>query len=450
MDKMRKVPPERFPRKLAFLKKYGMIVQNSLLSGGSGNMERKNVSASMPSDLKYSNRIQVINAFLSGGTLCASDVSERIGLSRQTVMKSIQFFLKSGLLVSQGKGSSTSVGGKRPELFALSREKYFLCIALWPQELRLHLYTIGGQQADSICLPIPFPDSPKVAIDNAGQLARKLLEKNLVTTDNLCAVSLSTSGTMDYQTGRLKYSSQSPAWGTDLPLRDWLKPWFGPDTLIFLENAGKMTARPFLLEPELSGKRVMVIFSGWGLCSCMIEKDHILSGKNSLIGEIGHMIIDPSDREVCGCGSRGCLERLVSEKRMRQVAERKRTDYPDSFLPAQATVPEIFRCSREGDPLARKLVDYLARVFAMALRNISLVFDPDRIVFQGDYAHADGYFDQQLRVYLSEFQYYPGPFEIRYDQRPLAQMDALGSYIALVERYFDAPDLYLESEETGR
>ena len=51
---------------------------------------------------------------------------------------------------------------------------------------------------------------------------------------------------------------------------------------------------------------------------------------------------------------------------------------------------------------------------------------------------------------LSEFQYYPGPFEIRYDQRPLAQMDALGSYIALVERYFDAPDLYLEPEETGR
>ena len=413
-------------------------------------MERKNVPASMPSDLKYSNRIQVINTFLSGGTLCASDVSERIGLSRQTVMKSIQFFVKSGLLVSEGKGSSTSMGGKRPELFALSREKYFLCIALWPKELRFHLYTIGKQLADSLCLTIPLPDSPKTAIDNAGQLARQLLEKNRVSPDNLCAVSLSTSGTMDYNTGRLKYSSQSPQWGVDLPLRDWLKPWFGSDTLIFLENAGKMTARPFLLEPELSEKRVMVIFSGWGLCSCMIEKNHILSGKNSLIGEIGHMIIDSNDREVCGCGSRGCLERLVSEGRMRKLVERKLADYPQSALgtrPQQVTIAEIFRCSQEGDPLARELVNYLARVFATALRNISLVFDPDQIVFQGDYAQADSFFDRRLREYLGEFQYAPDPFEIRYDRRPLAEMDALGSYIALTERYFDAPDLYTESEE---
>lgn len=413
-------------------------------------MERKNVPASMPSDLKYSNRIQVINTFLSGGTLCASDVSERIGLSRQTVMKSIQFFVKSGLLVSEGKGSSTSMGGKRPELFALSREKYFLCIALWPKELRFHLYTIGKQLADSLCLTIPLPDSPKTAIDNAGQLARQLLEKNRVSPDNLCAVSLSTSGTMDYNTGRLKYSSQSPQWGVDLPLRDWLKPWFGSDTLIFLENAGKMTARPFLLEPELSEKRVMVIFSGWGLCSCMIEKNHILSGKNSLIGEIGHMIIDSNDREVCGCGSRGCLERLVSEGRMRRLVERKLADYPQSALgtrPQQVTIAEIFRCSQEGDPLARELVNYLARVFATALRNISLVFDPDQIVFQGDYAQADSFFDRRLREYLGEFQYAPDPFEIRYDRRPLAEMDALGSYIALTERYFDAPDLYMESEE---
>lgn len=413
-------------------------------------MERKSAPASMPSDLKYSNRIQVINAFLNGGTLSASDVSERIGLSRQTVMKSIQFFVKSGLLVSEGKGSSTSVGGKRPELFALSREKYFLCIALWPQDLRFHLYTIGKQLADSLCLTIPLPDSPKTAIDNAGQLARQILEKNRVSPENLCAVSLSTSGTMDYKTGRLKYSSQSPQWGTDLPLRDWLKPWFGPDTLIFLENAGKMTARPFLLEPELSGKRVLVIFSCWGLSSCMIEKNHILSGKNSLIGEIGHMIIDPNDREVCGCGSRGCLERLVSEGRMRRLVERKQADYPQSALgahPERVTIAEIFRCSQEGDPLARELVDYLARIFATALRNISLVFDPDRIVFQGDYAQADAFFDQRLREYLSEFQYDPGPFEIRYDRRPLAEMDALGSYIALVERYFDAPDLYMEPEE---
>ena len=188
-------------------------------------MDRKNpISPSMPSDLKFANRIQVIDAFLSGGALSASDISAQIGLSRQTVMKSIQFFLRSGLLVSEGKGSSTSVGGKRPELFALSGQKYFLCVTLWPQDLRIHLYTIGKQLVDSLCLTIPLPRDPKAAIDNAGQLSLRLLEKNRVSAGDLCAVSLSTSGTVDYQTGCLKYSSQSPQWGTDVPLREYLKP----------------------------------------------------------------------------------------------------------------------------------------------------------------------------------------------------------------------------------
>ena len=43
-----------------------------------------------PADLKYSNRIQVIETFLSGGVYSANDISASIGLSRQTVMKSIQ------------------------------------------------------------------------------------------------------------------------------------------------------------------------------------------------------------------------------------------------------------------------------------------------------------------------------------------------------------------------
>ena len=403
-------------------------------------------------DLKYGNRIQVIESFLSGGVCSANDISTTIGLSRQTVMKSIQFFLRSGLVISAGKGDSTHAGGKRPELFTLSPDKYFLCVTLWPQELRLHLFTSGQQLKDRISLASPLPPNPIDAIDNVGHLSHQLLDKHQIPLENLCAVSISTAGTVDYKTGRLKYSSQSPSWGTDVPLEAYLRPYFTPDTMIFLENAGKMTARPFLLEKELANKRVLVIFSSWGLSSCLIEKGRILSGKNSLIGEIGHMIIDPDDSETCGCGSHGCLERLVSVDRIRKLLQQHSAQFPNSPLlqtPVERVcIPQVFAASAAEDPLARYLVDYLARSFAAALRNVCLVFDPDLIVFQGDYAYADPYFDQRLREILQEFQYFPpdGPFEIHYDQRALSEMDVLGSYTALTRRYFATPALYQEAE----
>lgn len=403
-----------------------------------------------PADLKYTNRMQVMDAFLNGGSYTASEIAASTGLSRQTVMKSIQFFLGSGLLTSDGKGDSTTLGGKRPELFSLSRRRYFLCVTLWPQELRLHLTTIGNQKIDSLCLAAALPEDPKDALDHVGSLSARLLEKNQIPLRDVCAVSLSTAGIMDYKTGNLKYSSQSPAWGADVPLTDLLRPYFAPGTLIFPENAGKMAARPFLLEPELSGKRVLVIFSCWGLSSCLIEKERILSGRNSLMGEIGHMVIDPDDPEACGCGSNGCLERLVSVERIRALARREAHNFttsPLSHITGRFTLPEVFDASANGDSLARFLVDYLAHCFAIALRNISLVFDPDLIVFQGDYAFADEFFHYRLRKYIQEFQYFPaeGPFDIRYDRRSLTEMDTLGSFIALTQRYFDTPALYTES-----
>lgn len=406
---------------------------------------------SLPSDLKYANRSEVIRAFLLHRTAAAGEIASSTGLSRPTVMKAIQFFLSNGLLVSAGKGDSTSTGGKRPERFALSGQKFFLCIALWPNDLRLHLYTIGGTPVDSICLSPPLPESARTAVEDAGKLADALLAKNRVDKRDVLAASLSTAGTVDRRTGLLKYSSQSPSWGTDVPLTDFLCRRFAPDTMVFLENAGKMAARPLLLEPELAGKRILVIFACWGLSSCMIENNRILSGRNSLIGEIGHMILAPGDPEPCDCGSKGCFERLVSASRLHRLLRERAGQCPGSPLldrPAeQLTIPELFAVSEAGDPLARSLTGYLAERFALALRNISLVFGPDLVVFQGDYAYADAWFDQQLREHLSGFRYFPGgaPFDIRYDRRPLSELDAQGAYIALMERYFNSPALYSDA-----
>ena len=50
----------------------------------------------LPADLKLGNRMQVMEVFKTGGEYTANAISEQIGLSRQTVMKAMQFFVDKG------------------------------------------------------------------------------------------------------------------------------------------------------------------------------------------------------------------------------------------------------------------------------------------------------------------------------------------------------------------
>lgn len=183
------------------------------------------------------------------------------------------------------------------------------------------------------------------------------------------------------------------------------------------------------------------MFTSWIVASSFIENNRIFLGRNALIGELGHMIVDPNDPEVCGCGSCGCLERMIDEKHITKLMLENKEQYPNSPLfhvPAgKITIPTIFFFSQQEDPLSQIIVEYLARHFAVALRNVAIAFDPDFVVFLGDYTCANSYFDLQLQKNLMAFRYFHAekPFETVYDVRHPVEMGIYGTYLMLVEDY---------------
>ncbi|MBQ8091979.1 MAG: ROK family protein [Clostridia bacterium] len=404
----------------------------------------------MLTDLKVANRKAVIQVFRSGDVYDANEVSVITGLSRPTVMKCIHYFMETGLLISCGKGKSTSTGGKRPEQFSLADELYYVCLSLWPQETRVHLYSIRHSLIASKTISSPLSETAAEASRLAASAVQTLLEENSIQPSSIVAASVSVPGTVDHETGTLLFSSHKPDWGTHIHLLDDLHALLGAETPLFIENAGKMCARPYLTDPDVRTKRVLVLFTTWGLSGCMIERGHILNGRNALIGEIGHMIIDPNDPEACGCGSHGCFERLVSRSRVNQMLrEAAPHAFPETPL---LTIPEVFAKSAEGDPAVQEMLRRLAGTFARALRNITLVFDPDLVIFQGDYGFADSFFESELRRQMGDFRYLPTshPFEIQFDRRPLETMDAEGSFFALDHLFFDHLDHYQAEQQPNR
>ena len=404
-----------------------------------------------PSSLKHRNRQLVLECFRDRKEHSVAEIVARTGISKLTVMRAIQFFCAKKILFSSGKGESTEQGGKRPEYFHFGCKQYLLTVSLWPESLSLTLFNMELQEIRRSSYAWIIPASPEVAFSFVREQSLTLLQQSGLTCEDLYGVSLSTSGIVDYDTMVLKYSVHSPEWGTDIPVGQYLRDIFGDNPFYFVENAGKCISRALLSEETGSYQRILVLFTSWGLSGALIQDGKLLSGRDSLIGEIGHMILDPSDTEQCSCGSYGCLERLVSVARLRK---RVALDPPPPESPLSKLAPEavnlshLFFASQQEDPYARAYVTYLADCFSTLLRNVALVFNPEKVVFVGDYAIADRYFDRRMWHNFQQFHYLASsaPMEVRYDNRLLPELDARGGALAILNHFFSDPSIYEDTE----
>lgn len=392
----------------------------------------------MPGDAKARNRQIMLQVIRSGKVLTAAEIHKTTGISRQTVMRFLQQYCQHGVIASKGFGESTSAGGKKPELFQFCDTRRMLCINLWPRSITLAMSNLVGEVHADAQFDHQLSGDLEQDLDDAYALSQEYLKKLDVSEEQLYGVVLTVPGTVDYDTKALRYNSQAPLWGSDVDMEEKLRARFGTKLVYYIDNAGKAAGRALLLEhPEYAQHRLLTLFTTWGVSACLIEKGHVLNGRDSLIGEIGHMIISDTDGVVCGCGKRGCLESMVNLKRVRamlaQLGEERETA-------ENMSLRALFERSAAGDIYAQQVSAYLAHCFAVALQNLSLSYNQEMVVFQGDFAWADEHFDRCLKAELSQFRYYPRGeiFEVHYDRRELPLLAAQGGAGKLSEKYFSA------------
>lgn len=391
----------------------------------------------MPGDAKVHNRQAMLRVIRSGRPLTAAEISRITGISRPTVMRFLQHLKQNGVVSSVGLGASTKAGGKKPELFRFDDQRKILCVNLWPETITLALSDLVGGVQDLEEHPHRLNEHLDDALAEIKTMAEDYLSRHRLSLDLLYGVAVTVPGTVDIKTQLLRYNSQAPGWGTEVDMGQKLRALLGGGLEYYVDNAGKAAGRALLIEhPEYARHRLMTFFTTWGVSACLMDKGHVQNGRDSLIGEIGHMIICDTDDVVCGCGKRGCLESMVSLNRVRRKIQALGEDKKACEA---LTFQTLFERSGQGDARARQVTAYLAHCFAVALQNLSLAYNQEMVVFQGDFAWADDYFDQCLRQELHQFRYYPRGrlFDISYDRRELTALAVQGGAGRLIERYFD-------------
>lgn len=421
-------------------------------------MEQMKKTVAMPTDLKTKNRKRILAAFkeTGGRQVTLSEIADMTGISRQTIMKSMGFFLDMGIVLNLGKGTSSELGGKRPELYQFNPDyKYMLCVRLGHKSLLVALTNLCMEVVDQVIMEHAKNEALDVILEHFSELYKELLAKTGVSEGRIAWAGVCLGGICNQSTGIMRYNSVYPSWGRDIPIVEKFKERLPKHVSVLITNETKLTAMAELYyQPELLKKHAVVILThGGGISAAYVNRGEVEDGVNALAGEIGHMTVDPYSQITCDCGLKGCLEKVVCEEALLERIRQGIDKYPTSVLAelaglAQHSIGDVVKKLAEAadseDALALEVTDYMARFMSIGIQNILLNVDPECIIIQGYHAYNGAAYRRMLNKYLSEFKYFPDDigYEISYDQKEINHLAVIGTGYALLKRYFTEEELY--------
>ena len=137
-------------------------------------------------------------------------------------------------------------------------------------------------------------------------------------------------------------------------------------------------------------KNLIMATLGTGVGGGIIVDGKIVTGAHGAGGEIGHACVEPEETESCNCGNKGCLEQMASATGIVRIGKKIMAEntaetklHLDNF-----SAKTIFDAYKEGDSVAKQIVDKFAEYLGTALAIFTCVVDPEVIVIGGGVSKA--------------------------------------------------------------
>ncbi|WP_405141185.1 ROK family protein [Sphaerisporangium sp. NBC_01403] len=237
---------------------------------------------------------------------------------------------------------------------------------------------LATASADRVDRPLRKMRLPTLGGEGAQQVLRRSLDAARElggSSGTLQAVGVSTFGVVRGETVRL--APTVPGWeGLELPRL--LREEFG-DTPVAIDNDVNAAAAAELRWGTLQGVRTGLYLNlGTGLAAALVVNGAVVPGAHGAAGEIGYLLSRPGD--LAFAEGHAPLEEIVSGHALAQRGS--------ALLGRPVSAASLFEA--DGDPAVRALLDGAVEALAMAVANVCVVLDPDRVVIGGGLMGASG------------------------------------------------------------
>ncbi len=176
---------------------------------------------------------------------------------------------------------------------------------------------------------------------------------------------------------------------------------------VITENDANCAALGELLFGAGKGREnCAMITLGTGTGCGIIINGEIVAGKFGAAGEIGHLPMNESETEYCGCGKKGCLEQYASATGLVHTARKLLNAGRDAGCGHPSvlrgiplfTAKDVMDSAKSGDKVALDAVRNSADCLGKALAMISCVVDPGFFILGGGMSLAGGFFMDMVKT----------------------------------------------------
>ncbi len=265
--------------------------------------------------------------------------------------------------------------------------KYVFGIDLGGTTVKLGLFTVEGSVLDKWEIPTRKDEGGRYILGDIAESVEKKLVEKAIDKSEVAGAGMGVPGPVREDGTVLKCVNLG--WGI-FNVADELSNLIGLPVKV--GNDANMAALGEMWQGGGKGyKNIVMVTLGTGVGGGIIINGKMLSGVNGAGGEIGHMQVKDDEKEVCGCGKKGCLEQYTSATGIVRSATiaLNNTDKPSKLRQVQyVSAKEIFDAAKEGDELAMELVENHGKCLGRSLAQIACVVDPEVFVIGGGVSKA--------------------------------------------------------------
>ena len=229
------------------------------------------------------------------------------------------------------------------------------------------------------------PCSDEEMRDQFAAAAMETLKKAGLSLHDIPYIGIGCPGTVNRKTGIIEFANNLHL--NNFPLQKLLENKLGKK--VILENDANAAAHGEFKAGALRGAKIAIAITlGTGIGSGIIIDGKIFSGSNFAGGEMGHIVIVANGRQ-CTCGRRGCWEAYASASGLALSTREAMEKHPSSKLwEIAGSLDKVdgqtaFRAMREGDAIAKGVVNDFIFYLACGIANCINIFQPDILCIGG-------------------------------------------------------------------